>query len=316
MERKLQIFVSSTYIDLKVERQKVVQAILDAGHIPAGMELFNAGDESQMTTIERWIDDSDIYILLLGKRYGSIEPTSRKSYTQLEYEYALKKKKPLFGLIIENPSGEGDETALDEYKDFKKLVLSKIVKFCIDIKDVMYNTVLSISDLERRYEDKLIGWSRGNNTKEVNKLLRENIKLSDKVSLLERKLQKEQTKKTEKFGTLTYDEIIKILSKEVKLPEWMTSTSNKGKMPLSVIVSQISPFLASGVTNAYGADKSEMFIYTNVAQELLAIGLAEINKGPGSATWQRIKLNKDGQRFIQQLNKKLVAKNAKESTSK
>jgi Domain of unknown function (DUF4062) len=45
--KKLQVFVSSTYNDLLAERQAVVEAILMAGHIPAGMELFAAGDRSQ-----------------------------------------------------------------------------------------------------------------------------------------------------------------------------------------------------------------------------------------------------------------------------
>ena len=44
--KKMQIFVSSTYEDLKDERQEMVEAILEAGHIPAGMELFKAGNES------------------------------------------------------------------------------------------------------------------------------------------------------------------------------------------------------------------------------------------------------------------------------
>jgi len=41
-EKKYQIFVSSTYEDLKDERQAAVEAILLAGHIPAGMELFSS----------------------------------------------------------------------------------------------------------------------------------------------------------------------------------------------------------------------------------------------------------------------------------
>lgn len=48
MNKKLQVFVSSTYTDLKDERQTAVEAILDAGHIPAGMELFKAGNDSQL----------------------------------------------------------------------------------------------------------------------------------------------------------------------------------------------------------------------------------------------------------------------------
>ena len=55
-KRKLQVFVSSTFADLKEERQAAVEAILTAGHIPAGMELFAAGDESQMNVIKRWIE--------------------------------------------------------------------------------------------------------------------------------------------------------------------------------------------------------------------------------------------------------------------
>lgn len=73
MNKKLQVFVSSTYTDLIEERQAAVEAILDAGHIPAGMELFKAGNESQLKTIYKWIDQSDVYMLILGGRYGSIE---------------------------------------------------------------------------------------------------------------------------------------------------------------------------------------------------------------------------------------------------
>lgn len=66
MKKKLQVFISSTYTDMRAERQAAVEAILRAGHIPAGMELFAAGDESQLETICRWIDDSDVFMLILG----------------------------------------------------------------------------------------------------------------------------------------------------------------------------------------------------------------------------------------------------------
>lgn len=84
-KKKLQVFVSSTFKDLREDRQAAVEAILTAKHIPAGMELFASGDESQMSVIKRWIDQSDVYLLILGGRYGSIEPNSGKSYTHLEF---------------------------------------------------------------------------------------------------------------------------------------------------------------------------------------------------------------------------------------
>lgn len=100
MEKKLQIFVSSTYIDMIDERQAVVKAILDEGHVPAGMELFKGG-KSQLKTIKKWIDDSDIYLLILGGRYGSIDENSHLSYIQLEYEYAQKRNMPVFVILLE-----------------------------------------------------------------------------------------------------------------------------------------------------------------------------------------------------------------------
>ena len=106
MKRKIQVFVSSTFTDLVAERQAAVAAILKAGHIPAGMELFTAGDKSQMETIERWIDESDVHMLILGGRYGSIEPVSRVSYTELEYDYAVQKGKPLFAVVIKDDALE------------------------------------------------------------------------------------------------------------------------------------------------------------------------------------------------------------------
>ena len=46
-EKKYQVFISSTFIDLQKERQAAVEAILSVGHIPAGMELFAATNTSQ-----------------------------------------------------------------------------------------------------------------------------------------------------------------------------------------------------------------------------------------------------------------------------
>nr|WP_269195003.1 DUF4062 domain-containing protein [Lactococcus cremoris] len=92
--------MSSTYIDLIDERQSSVQAVLDSGHIPAGMELFRAGNETQLDTIYKWIDNSDVYMLILGGRYGSVEEKSQKSYTRLEYEYAISKGIPIFSVVL------------------------------------------------------------------------------------------------------------------------------------------------------------------------------------------------------------------------
>lgn len=97
MERKLQVFISSTYDDLIDDRQWAVMGVLSAGHIPAGMELFASGNTEQLEVIRKWIDDSDVFLLILGGRYGSIHPGSDKSYIELEFDYATREKtKPVW----------------------------------------------------------------------------------------------------------------------------------------------------------------------------------------------------------------------------
>lgn len=108
MNSKLQVFISSTYKDLIQERQAAVEAILKSGNIPAGMELFTAGNKSQWEVIQRWISDSDIYMIILGGRYGSIEPTSGLSYTEIEYDFAVSSEKPYFAVVINEDALEKD----------------------------------------------------------------------------------------------------------------------------------------------------------------------------------------------------------------
>ena len=45
MDKRYQVFVSSTYTDLMDERKSVTQTLMELDCIPAGMELFPAVDE-------------------------------------------------------------------------------------------------------------------------------------------------------------------------------------------------------------------------------------------------------------------------------
>jgi len=98
MEKRYQVFVSSTYEDLRVERQEVMWALLALDCIPAGMEFFPAADEAQWKLICRVIDDCDFYIVIIGDCLGTLGPGG-KSYTQLEYEYAVERGKPVMAFI-------------------------------------------------------------------------------------------------------------------------------------------------------------------------------------------------------------------------
>jgi hypothetical protein len=227
IKKRLQVFVSSTYLDLKEERQAAVKAILEAGHIPAGMELFTSGDEGQMEVIKQWIESSDVYLLILGGRYGSLEPTSGKSYTHLEYEYAIEIEKPLFTCVmkdeyleekIKNPNVNSkdirEQDNQDKFRDFKKLVMSKMVFQCNSFLGIENSILKKMNELGR--DDQLVGWIRSNEStgstvlsEEVARLSKENHELREQL-----KINKLQEKSSGLFiNGISFSEITKILSK-------------------------------------------------------------------------------------------------------
>jgi len=103
MEKRNQVFVSSTYKDLIEERQKVISVLITLNCFPAAMEFFQASDEDQWSLIKRVIDQCDYYVLILGGMYGSIDPKTGLSYTEIEYDYAIATGKPTIAFVHENP---------------------------------------------------------------------------------------------------------------------------------------------------------------------------------------------------------------------
>lgn len=134
MEKKYQVFVSSTYRDLTEERQEVIQALLELDCIPVGMELFPAADDDQWTLIKRLINDCDYYILIVGGRYGSLNEKGI-SYTQMEYEYALSCSIPIISFLHKNPENitigksEKEPVLQDKLNEFRKFVELKMCKY-------------------------------------------------------------------------------------------------------------------------------------------------------------------------------------------
>lgn len=101
LDRKLQIFVSSTYGDLLPERQMILKTILDAGHIPAGMELFANTGEKVWDVINSWLAASDVVVVLLGASYGSIDPKRGIGYVELEFDTALSLGKRVLCFVLD-----------------------------------------------------------------------------------------------------------------------------------------------------------------------------------------------------------------------
>lgn len=102
MDKRFQVFVSSTFRDLQEERQAVMQALLEMDALPAGMELFPATNDDSWKLIQRIIEQSDYYVLIIGGRYGSINEQGL-GFTEREYDYAMTCGVPVLPFLHEKP---------------------------------------------------------------------------------------------------------------------------------------------------------------------------------------------------------------------
>jgi hypothetical protein len=147
---RYQIFISSTFRDLQDERQAVLEAILNLTHFPAGMELFPASDSTPWQIIERVIDDSDYYVLIVGGKYGSTD-SDGISYTEREYTYARSTNKPVLAFLHNppdlSPAGkvEMDAEARDKLMDFRKKLEVHHCKYWTEINDLKYLVAIGLT---------------------------------------------------------------------------------------------------------------------------------------------------------------------------
>lgn len=128
MQKKYQVFVSSTFRDLAEERQDAIKSVLDLGHIPAGMEMFPAADTSQLDYIKKVIAECDYYLLIIGGRYGSTD-INGVSYTEREYDYAYGTGKIILAFVNEDFASiavgktDNDPVLTDRLKSFREKVM-------------------------------------------------------------------------------------------------------------------------------------------------------------------------------------------------
>lgn len=102
MDQRYQIFVSSTFRDLREERRETIQTLLEMNCIPAGMELFPAADDETWALIKSVIAESDYYVLIVGGRYGSVDAEGI-SYTEKEYQFAVDAGIPVLPFLHQDP---------------------------------------------------------------------------------------------------------------------------------------------------------------------------------------------------------------------
>lgn len=188
--KKYQVFISSTYADLVEERKKILDVLFMADCIPAGMEAFVAADVEQFEVIKKVIDLCDYYVLIIGKRYGSIHPDTGKSYTEMEYDYAIEQGIPVLVFAIDDnvklasDKIETDEDKKDKLKKFRtKAMTNRLASIWGSTEDLTGK--LAISIMKAKVEIKRPGWQRAVDfdeaslRREIMELKKENEQLSN-----------------------------------------------------------------------------------------------------------------------------------------
>ena len=195
---RYQIFLSSTYEDLRLERQQATQTILEMGHMPAGMELFPASDLSQWELIKRVIDESDYYVIIVGGRYGSVHSDTGISFTEMEYDYATSVGIPVLGFVRRDPTSvaakyyEQDPQKKEKLDAFRGKVTNKICRLYDEPSDLGMLVMKSLMS-ETRINPR-IGWVRADQARGEEDVAREKQLISElsskdkQIKSLERKL--------------------------------------------------------------------------------------------------------------------------------
>lgn len=127
-------FLSARHLrTLRTKRKQAVEVVVDRGHIPIALETFSARHENDLEVIQKVIAQCQIYLLILGHRYGELVPEEHRSlygdlippgekisYTHLEYNLAVKNHLLILVLQMHPDEIKKRREALDSKIDAEK----------------------------------------------------------------------------------------------------------------------------------------------------------------------------------------------------
>lgn len=240
MDKKYQVFVSSTYEDLQNERKAVIEALLQMNCFPVGMEYFNAADDSQWDVITSLIDECDYYVLIVAGRYGSVEESTGKSYTQKEFEYAVSKGVPVISFLHKEPDSlpksKTEQNTESETKlyAFKEEVQKRLCKFWTTADNLASQVVLSLNGMIK--SKPRVGWVKADQINAESS--KEILKLREQIDFLNAKIHEIEEKDPEGTEDLQQgeDEVTILYTSGLYGPKTFKFTWNR-------IIAALSPLM-------------------------------------------------------------------------
>lgn len=176
IKQHIRIFISSTYRDLSSHRAEVEKRLVGLEQIVKGMEYFGSSPNKPLDTCLAELKNSKLMILIIGVSYGSIVPGTSKSFTETEYEFAIKNNIPVLVYIADTkslnigmPINSVDIQYANELSAFKeKLKEIHTVSFFTSVEDLGSHIEHDVSEVLQRINNIKI-----NNNRNI--ILTENI---------------------------------------------------------------------------------------------------------------------------------------------
>jgi TIR domain/Domain of unknown function (DUF4062) len=94
MSEAVRVFLCSTYEDLVDERKAVLASLSELKLVHESMEFFGARPSPAIETCLAEVMKSNVLILVVGHRYGSIVPGQNVSFTEAEYREGVRLNRP------------------------------------------------------------------------------------------------------------------------------------------------------------------------------------------------------------------------------
>ncbi|MEU6071544.1 MULTISPECIES: DUF4062 domain-containing protein [Streptomyces] len=180
MQKRYQVFISSTREDLAEERRVLTDALLKNQFIPVGMEQFPASPDGAWPLIKRFIDECDFYVVIIAGKYGSLHPETKLSYTESEYRYAAQAKKPLLAFIHRDPGSlpaakvETDSSKRRKLTAFIRHVEANLVRASwTDARDLAFEVTAALNQIAPKSD--AVGWIRADEVPEQFGLLNDDL---------------------------------------------------------------------------------------------------------------------------------------------
>ena len=135
---RVNIFVSSTCYDLSQIRDDLKCCIIDLGHNPILSELKDFPVDPMKSNSENCInainDEADVFVLIIGDRYGSVLETG-KSITNTEFIAALSKGIPIYTFSLKKMTAILPLWEQNPNVDYSNIVdNNKVFEFLSDVR--------------------------------------------------------------------------------------------------------------------------------------------------------------------------------------